>query len=173
GADPKSILCEFFKVGKCAKGFKCKLSHDLNVQRKGEKIDIYSDKRDQETMENCDQETLEKVVESKAKEYQQNKPTDNVLLEEESEKTPIEEEIDNQRAKLKTSTPMTPELFMEWKKKKKAERDESLAAQRAERAKNDRMSGRELFMSDASLFVDDAKAYEKYQREEEYDVPEN
>ncbi|KAH1039472.1 hypothetical protein J1N35_041215 [Gossypium stocksii] len=96
-----------------------------------------------------------------------------VLLEEESEKTPIEEEIENQRAKLKTSTHMTPELFMEWKKKKMAERDESLAAQRAERAENDRMSGRELFMSDASLFVDDAKAYEKYQREEEYDVPEN
>ncbi|MBA0809615.1 hypothetical protein Gohar_025254, partial [Gossypium harknessii] len=186
GVDPKSILCEFFKVGKCAKGFKCKFSHDLNVQRKGEKIDIYSDKRDQETIEDCDQETLEKVVESKAKEYQQNKPTDI-------------------RAKLKTSTPMTPELFMEWKKKKIAERDESLAAQRAERAKNDSMrhdfhlllecfahvsyffqsnflnllffvlggSGRELFMSDASLFVDDAKAYEKYQREEEYDVPEN
>ncbi|PPS16049.1 hypothetical protein GOBAR_AA04518 [Gossypium barbadense] len=82
------------------------------------------------------------------------------FCEEESEKTPIEEEIENQRAKLKTSTPMTPELFMEWKKKKIAERDESLAAQRAERAKNDRMSGRELFMSDASLFVEDAKAYE-------------
>ncbi|PKI32417.1 hypothetical protein CRG98_047180, partial [Punica granatum] len=27
--------------------------------------------------------------------------------------------------------------------------------------------GRELFLSDASLFVDDAEAYEKYQREEE------
>lgn len=47
GVDPKSILCEFFKVGQCTKGFKCKFSHDLNVQRKGEKIDIYSDKRDQ------------------------------------------------------------------------------------------------------------------------------
>ena len=47
GVDPKSILCEYFKVGQCAKGFKCKFSHDLNVQRKGEKIDIYSDTRDQ------------------------------------------------------------------------------------------------------------------------------
>lgn len=47
GVDPKSILCEHFKVGQCAKGFKCKFSHDLNVQRKGEKIDIYSDQRDQ------------------------------------------------------------------------------------------------------------------------------
>ncbi|WRX25560.1 ZC3H15/TMA46 family [Theobroma cacao] len=217
GVDPKSIVCEFYKVGQCAKGFKCKFSHDLNVQRKGEKIDIYSDKRDQETMEDWDQETLEKVVESKTKEYNQNKPTDIVckyfleavekkqygwfwvcpnggkdchyrhalppgyvlksqmkaLIEEEREKTPIEDEIENQRAKLKTSTPMTPELFIEWKKKKIAERDESLAAQKAERAKNDRMSGRELFMSDASLFVDDAEAYEKYQREEESDVAGN
>lgn len=30
-------------------------------------------------------------------------------------------------------------------------------------------SGRELFLSNASLFVDDAEAYEKYQREPEYD----
>nr|XP_043616488.1 zinc finger CCCH domain-containing protein 11-like [Erigeron canadensis] len=210
GVDPKSILCEFFKAGQCAKGFKCKFSHDLNVQRKGEKIDIFSDKRDEGTMEDWDQETLEKVVASKGKEYNQNKPTDIVckhfleavekkqygwfwvcpngnkechyrhalppgyvlksqmkaLLEEESNKLAIEDEIEDQRAKVKTTTPMTTELFMEWKKKKLAERDAGLAAQRAERAKNDRMSGRELFLSDASVFVDDAEAYEKYNREE-------
>lgn len=40
---------------------------------------------------------------------------------------------------MKTSTPMTPELFMQWKKKKIAERDAGLASQMAERAKNDRM----------------------------------
>lgn len=50
GVDPKSILCEFYKAGQCAKGFKCKFSHDLNVQRKGEKIDIYSDKRQNGTI---------------------------------------------------------------------------------------------------------------------------
>ncbi|PSR93042.1 Zinc finger CCCH domain-containing protein [Actinidia chinensis var. chinensis] len=214
GVDPKSIVCEFFKVGQCAKGFKCKFSHDLNVQRKGEKIDIYSDKRDEETMEDWDQETLEKVVESKNKEYNQNKPTDIVckyfleavekkqygwfwacpnggkdchyrhalppgyvlksqmktLLEEEAEKMPIEEEIENQRAKVTTTTPMTTELFVQWKKKKMEEREAGLVAQRAERAKNDRMSGRELFLSDSSLFVDDAEAYEKYQREAEPDA---
>ncbi|XVE61768.1 hypothetical protein DITRI_Ditri06bG0066300 [Diplodiscus trichospermus] len=181
------------------------------------KIAVTQPKVPVDTMEDWDQETLEKVVESKRKEYQQNKPTDIVckyfleavekkqygwfwvcpnggkdchyrhalppgyvlksqmkaLIEEESEKTPIEDEIENQRAKLTTSTPMTPELFMKWKKKKIAERDESLAAQKAERAKNDRMSGRELFMSDASIFVDDAEAYEKYQREEESHAPEN
>ncbi|XP_023905774.1 zinc finger CCCH domain-containing protein 21 [Quercus suber] len=211
GVDPKSILCEFFKVGQCAKGFKCKFSHDLNVQRKGEKIDIYSDKRDEDTMEDWDQETLEKVVESKKNEYNQNKPTEIVckyfldavekkqygwfwscpnggkechyrhalppgyilksqmkaLLEEESDKIPIEEEIENQRAKVTTTTPMTPDLFFQWKNKKTEEREAGLAAQRADRAKNDRMSGRELFLADASLFVDDAEAYEKYQREEQ------
>ncbi|KAL3581465.1 hypothetical protein D5086_015797 [Populus alba] len=216
GVDPKSILCEFFKAGQCAKGFKCKFSHDLNVQRKGEKIDIYSDKRDEDTMEDWDQETLEKVVQSKQTEYNQNKPTDIVckyfleavekkqygwfwscpnggkdchyrhalppgyvlksqmkaLLEEEADKIPIEEEIENQRAKLTASTPMTPALFSQWKTKKAEEREAGLAAKRAERAKNDRMSGRELFLSDSSVFVDDAEAYENYQREEELVVTE-
>ncbi|CAI9766298.1 unnamed protein product [Fraxinus pennsylvanica] len=218
GVDPKSILCEFYKAGQCAKGFKCKFSHDLNVQRKGEKIDIYSDKRDEEkekeTMEDWDQEMLEKVVQSKSQEYNKNKPTDIVckyfleavekkqygwfwvcpnggkdchyrhalppgyvlksqmkaLIEEEADKIPIEEEIENQRAKITSTTPMTPELFMQWKKKKVEEMEAGLAAQRAERAKNDRMSGRELFLSDASLFIDDAEAYDKYQREEEPDA---
>ena len=36
-----------------------------------------------------------------------------------------------------------------------------------EREKNDRMSGRGLFTSYASLFVDDVEAYEQYQRHEE------
>ncbi|KAF3433827.1 hypothetical protein FNV43_RR24930 [Rhamnella rubrinervis] len=218
GVDPKSILCEFFKAGQCNKGFKCKFSHDLNIQRKGEKIDIYSDKRDEETMEEWDQETLEKVIESKKTEYNQNKPTEIVckyfldavekkqygwfwvcpnggkdchyrhalppgyilksqmkaLLEEESEKIAIEDEIENQRAKITTTTPMTTELFFQWKKKKMEERDAGLAAQQAERAKNDRMSGRELFLSDSSWFVDDidAEAYEKYRKEEESKVAE-
>ena len=33
-------------------------------------------------------------------------------------------------------------------------------------------SGRELFLANASLFVDDAEAYEKYQREEEPEADE-
>lgn len=61
---------------------------------------------------------------------------------------------------------------MQWRIKKLEEREAGLAAQRAERAKNDRMSGRELFLSDSSLFVDDVEAYEKYQREEEFDSAE-
>lgn len=43
GVDPKSIVCEFYRAGQCTKGFKCKFSHDLAVERKGGKADIYSD----------------------------------------------------------------------------------------------------------------------------------
>ena len=44
GVDPKSIVCEYYRVGQCTKGFKCKFSHDLNVERKSHKVDLYSDK---------------------------------------------------------------------------------------------------------------------------------
>ncbi|KAG6551266.1 hypothetical protein Mapa_007192 [Marchantia paleacea] len=211
GVDPKSVVCEFFRHGQCAKGFKCKYSHDLGVERKGEKIDLYSDQRDNDGMEEWDQETLEKVVESKGQEYSHNKPTEIVckhfldavekkqygwfwvcpnggkdchyrhalppgyvlksqmkaLLEEEGEKLSVEEEIENQRHQLKQSTPITGELFANWKRKKQEEKEAELAAKRAERAKMDRMSGRELFAADASLFVDDAEAFDQYQREDE------
>ncbi|GMH33642.1 hypothetical protein BSKO_01476 [Bryopsis sp. KO-2023] len=68
GVDPKSILCEAFKHGQCSKGFKCKFAHDLNVGRKTQKIDLFSDQRDEEEdegMANWDQDELEKVVKQK------------------------------------------------------------------------------------------------------------
>jgi hypothetical protein len=46
GTDPKTILCAFFKAGQCTKGPKCKFSHDLNVERKAVKANIYQDSRD-------------------------------------------------------------------------------------------------------------------------------
>ena len=61
--DPKTVLCAHFKVGQCSKGDKCKYSHDLNVGRKVEKRNIYQDERKkEETMENWNQEQLEKAI---------------------------------------------------------------------------------------------------------------
>ncbi|CAL8069992.1 unnamed protein product [Orchesella dallaii] len=70
GADPKSILCAFFKQGQCGKGDKCKFSHDLMVERKAEKRSLYCDMREGEdaegdTMENWDEEKLKEVVAKK------------------------------------------------------------------------------------------------------------
>eukprot|EP00127_Corallochytrium_limacisporum_P006454 Clim_evm44s227 gene=Clim_evmTU44s227 len=68
GVDPKSVLCEAFKMGICMKGDKCKFSHDKNVGRKGAKRDLYTDERDEankETSADWDEETLKSVIAKK------------------------------------------------------------------------------------------------------------
>ncbi|KAJ2849746.1 Translation machinery-associated protein 46 [Coemansia brasiliensis] len=68
GVDPKTVLCEFFKAGTCTRGSKCKFSHDKAVERKSEKIDLYTDMRDAkkaDTMDKWDQKKLEEVTLSK------------------------------------------------------------------------------------------------------------
>jgi hypothetical protein len=72
GVDPKTVLCQFYKKGHCEKGRKCKFSHDLNVERKTEKKDLYQDTREEEeakkreeTSEDWDEEKLKAVVLSK------------------------------------------------------------------------------------------------------------
>ncbi|ORX34638.1 hypothetical protein BD324DRAFT_634307 [Kockovaella imperatae] len=68
GTDPKTVLCAYFKAGYCEKGNKCKFSHDRNVERKVEKVNIYEDARDKDAdkkedlMENWDEDKLRKVV---------------------------------------------------------------------------------------------------------------
>ena len=72
--DPKSVLCEFFKQGHCARGNKCKYSHDLAIERKAAKIDLYTDARQEdETNEDWDQQKLEEVVQRKHGAQNENK----------------------------------------------------------------------------------------------------
>lgn len=68
GVDPKTVICEYFKAGACKNGAKCKFSHDMEVERKKDKINLYVDPREQDTMDNWDQAKLEDVVKSKDKE---------------------------------------------------------------------------------------------------------
>lgn len=72
GVDPKTVLCQYYKKGHCDKGRKCKFSHDLNVERKTEKKDLYQDTREAEdekkkteTSDDWDEEKLRQVVLSK------------------------------------------------------------------------------------------------------------
>jgi hypothetical protein len=67
GVDPKSVVCEFFKAGKCMKGNKCKFSHDLALANKSARIDVHMDPRDLDTMDKWDQSKLESVIATKAK----------------------------------------------------------------------------------------------------------
>ncbi|XP_060076174.1 zinc finger CCCH domain-containing protein 15-like [Ylistrum balloti] len=74
GADPKSVLCAFYKQGQCSKGAKCKFSHDLALDRKGEKRNLYEDTRDEDTMDTWDENKLEEVVSKKHGENEKAKP---------------------------------------------------------------------------------------------------
>ncbi|KAL1787655.1 zinc finger protein CCCH domain-containing protein 15 [Sigmodon hispidus] len=69
GADPKSVVCAFFKQGQCTKGDKYKFSHDLTLERKCDKRSVCIDARDEElekdTMDNRDEKKLEEVVSKK------------------------------------------------------------------------------------------------------------
>ncbi|KAI9886317.1 MAG: hypothetical protein M1823_001875 [Watsoniomyces obsoletus] len=90
GVDPKTVVCQFYKSGNCEKGKKCKFSHDLSIERKAEKKNLYQDMRDgddnddetngtnggttngnggtnekEEGMDDWDEEKLRKVVLSK------------------------------------------------------------------------------------------------------------
>jgi hypothetical protein len=72
GVDPKTVVCIFFKKGNCEKGKKCKFSHDLEMERKTEKKNLYQDtrqeeeeKKKQETSADWDEEKLRSVVLSK------------------------------------------------------------------------------------------------------------
>lgn len=72
GVDPKTVLCIFYKRGDCEKGKKCKFAHDLSIERKTEKRNLYTDVRQeeeeekkQETSADWTEEQLLKVVLSK------------------------------------------------------------------------------------------------------------
>jgi hypothetical protein len=72
GVDPKTVVCIFYKKGNCEKGKKCKFAHNLDVERKVEKINLYQDSRaeeeeskKQETSADWDEEKLRSVVLSK------------------------------------------------------------------------------------------------------------
>lgn len=104
------------------------------------------------------------------------------------EQETIEEQIERERAMLdlSTCTPVTLELFMQWKADKERRRAEEAEAKRKEAAKKDGgkglnvLTGRDLFRYDPTLFQDDAAAddtkYEGlgyYSDEDEQDTDDN
>ena len=82
---------------------------------------------------------------------------------------PIEEQVEIERAKLPPGgTPVTEETFMKWLKKKEEEKKKLAEDKEAEKGKKQQvnrnmMSGKELFVMDPSLFVDDDAAASEYE----------
>ncbi|KYQ88621.1 CCCH-type zinc finger-containing protein [Tieghemostelium lacteum] len=222
GVDPKSIVCEFYKqTNSCAKGNKCKFAHDLAVERKAQKIDIYTDRRGDEDkknddMENWDDEKLKSVVEKKKRAAEKGNKTDKICKyfldaietkkygwfwdcpnggekcqyqhclpegyvlkkkktkeDEEEEETPIEELIEEERAKLTKHTPVTLETFLKWKEEKRQQKEKAQKEAEEKRladikAGKTSMSGREMFVFNPDLFVDDDSAIDV--KSKEYEV---
>lgn len=95
-------------------------------------------------------------------------------LEEEAEKEririanlPVEDQIEEERVKLTSRTPVTLERFLKWKEEKVKEKlaaDEAKKAalwkkmSKAERTRGQGLTGRQLFQSNSELFVDDEAA---------------
>lgn len=123
------------------------------------------------------QPVVEKPKKSNAEEEARRKQRE----EEEAERIrianlPVEEQIEEERAKLKTRTPVTEALFLEWKRlkdeqRKKREANTLAAVQKnmskAERARGSGLTGRQLFEQHRDIFIDDEAADDtKYEREE-------
>ena len=164
GEDPKSVLCVYFKAGVCEKGKKCKFSHDLTLDGKAAKIDIYTDPRDRKGRpEERTEITCQHFIDAVEKNvygwlwecpnggdecvYTHALPAGYVLerdkkdlekarLEEEEDAAPLEEKIEEERAKLESDklTPVTLETFLAWKKRK-AERKQKELEEKMEEAK--------------------------------------
>merc|ERR1712100_760107 len=178
GVDPKSVICEYFKQGKCNRGNKCRYSHDLQVERKAAKIDIYTDAREDDNMDDWDQDKLEDVVNRKHGwfwecpngvncKYRHALPPGYVLkrdrVKEEVSTVDIVETIEEERKLLKTHTPVTEERFLAWKLKKQEEKAAEDKAKRKQRKADIKsgtvnMSGREMFAANPDMFVDDDMA---------------
>ncbi|XP_050418244.1 zinc finger CCCH domain-containing protein 15 [Patella vulgata] len=181
GTDPKSVLCQFFKQGQCTKGDKCKFSHDLNIGRKAEKRDLYTDTREDDVERtNLVCKHFLDAVESGGYgwfwtcpnggdkcTYKHALPEGYVLKkdmkkEDKEDELSIEELIEKERAMLgDNTTKVTLESFIKWKERKRREKKEAFEKEEKEKksaykqGKLAGISGRQMFEFDPTIAGED------------------
>lgn len=83
---------------------------------------------------------------------------------------PVEDQIEEERVKLKTKTPVTLDRFMQWREEKNKENQVKVEAERAaaykkmskaEKSRRQGLTGKELFEAHSGLFVDDENAVDE------------
>ena len=190
GEDPKSVLCAYFKAGVCEKGKKCKYSHDLGLEGKSAKIDIYSDPRDRNgkpewrTDITCTffldavEKNLygwlwecpnggDKCVYTHALPpgyvlQREKKELEKAALDQSDDELTIEEKIEEERAKLPSDglTPVTLATFMEWKKRKAERKQKELEEKMKEEVKKAGAKGGAGILSGRALFKYDPTLFQ-------------
>ncbi len=190
GEDPKSVLCAYFKAGVCEKGKKCKYSHDLGMEGKSAKIDIYSDPRDrngkppERTDITCThfldavEKNLygwlwecpnggEKCVYTHALPagyvlQREKKELEKAALEEQSDELTIEEKIEEERAALPHEglTPVTYDTLMAWKKRKAERKQKELEEKLKEEQKKTGSKTGAGILSGRALFKFDPNLFQ-------------
>lgn len=230
GADPKSVLCAFFKQGQCGKGDKCKFSHDLTIERKAEKRSLYCDMREGEgendTMDQWDEEKLKQVIQKKHGEKEMAKPQTDIIckffldavekskygwfwecpngadchyrhalppgfvlkkdkLKEKKDEISLEDLVERERAALNSQnlTRVTLSSFIEWKKRKLAEKTAELRKDEDKKRADFKagrqvgLSGREMFTFNPAMAEDELEegdqAFDHYERDDGEEVDEN
>lgn len=182
------MLCAYFKAGVCEKGKKCKFSHDMSLDGKVAKIDIYSDPRDKNGKDptrtdiTCAHflEAVEKNLYGWLWEcpngaekcvYTHALPTGYILqrdkkdleraaLEDQDDEMTLEEKIEDERANLPSAglTPVTLETFLDWKKRKAERKQKELEAKVKEEEKKG-SKGKNV-MSGKALFKYDPNLFQ-------------
>lgn len=89
------------------------------------------------------------------------------LAAEEKEKSKsVEDDIEEKRSAVNNATPVTEEVFMQWYKRKREERDRKKREELEERKKTGRLTGREIIQSGA-IIADDENAQSKAEQQQE------
>lgn len=189
GEDPKSILCAYFKAGVCEKGKKCKFSHDITLDGKSAKIDIYTDPRDKNgKREGRTDITCTHFLDAVEKNLygwlwecpnggdkcvythalppgyilqRDKKDLEKAKMEEDEDEMTIEEKIEEERAKLPNEglTRVTLESFMEWKRQKAERKERELQEKMKEEAKKAGTRGGQNILSGRALFKFNANLF--------------